>query len=99
MAPKEKVERKYTPPSFIDEKIIRNLSPEKRQYWANRILGHPGQGPKPKKSEAKPTDGGITTFDNNGNMVIKNRAARRQRPATDPKYTKATHSLKKARNK
>lgn len=38
---------------------------------------------------------GMTTrFDNDGNMVIKNRAARRKRPASDPKYTKATHSLR-----
>lgn len=38
---------------------------------------------------------GMTTrFDNEGNMVISNRAARRRRPATDPKYTKATHSLR-----
>jgi len=43
--------------------------------------------------------GGITTFDNDGNMVIKTRAARRQRPATDPKYTKSTHSLQLARAK
>ena len=38
--------------------------------------------------------GGITKFDNDGNMVYTNRAARRNRPATDPKYTKATHSQK-----
>jgi hypothetical protein len=38
-----------------------------------------------------------TKFDNDGNAVINNRAARRKRPATDPKFTKATHSLKLAR--
>lgn len=40
---------------------------------------------------------GTTRFDNDGNAVIENRAARRKRPVTDPKYTKATHSLKLAR--
>lgn len=40
------------------------------------------------------SQGGITHFDNEGNAVITNRAARRKRPKTDPKYTKATHSLK-----
>ena len=36
--------------------------------------------------------GGITKFDNEGRMIYTNRAARRKRPPTDPKYTKATHS-------
>lgn len=38
--------------------------------------------------------GAQTRFDNDGNMVIENRASRRQRPVTDPKYTKSTHSQK-----
>lgn len=99
MAPTEKKERKYTPPSFIDEEFIKTLSPEKQQYWANRIVGNPGTGPKPKKSEIKPTGDAATYFDNDGNMVVKNRLARRQKEPTDPMFTKATHSLKKARNK
>tara|TARA_B100001250_G_C19490080_1_gene652683 strand:+ start:315 stop:620 length:306 start_codon:yes stop_codon:yes gene_type:complete len=100
MAPEtQKKERKYVPPSWIDEEFIKTLSPEKQKYWAYRIQGHPGQGPKPKKAEVKPTGKAVTYFDNDGNMVTKNRAARRHKPASDPKYTKATHSLKKKRNK
>lgn len=36
----------------------------------------------------------MTRFDNKGNEVVENRATRRKRPATDSKYTKATHSQK-----
>lgn len=35
-----------------------------------------------------------TRFDNEGNEVVQNRAARRKRPASDPKYTKNTHTQK-----
>lgn len=38
-------------------------------------------------------------FDNDGNVYSRNRAARRNRPPTDNWYTKATHSIKKKRNK
>jgi len=94
---KQKKEHKYVPPAWMDEKVIKTLSPEKQQYWANRILGKKGQGepPKPKYTE---DHGGATTYsDNEGNMVVKNRAARRRRPITPPYYTKSTHSLKKLR--
>lgn len=33
----------------------------------------------------------MTRFDNEGREVAQNRAARRKRPATDPKYTKNNH--------
>lgn len=97
MAPtKQKQERKYVPPAFIDEKLIKTLSPDKQEYWANRILGNPGQGKK-TKSKVTPTDGGVTRFDNEGNMMITNRAARRKKPTTPSHYTKSTHSQKKLR--
>jgi hypothetical protein len=37
-----------------------------------------------------------TRFDNEGREVVENRKTRRTKPTTDPKYTKATHSLKLA---
>ena len=98
-AVEHKKERKCIPPSFINEAFIKTLSKAKQSYWANRIMGNPGQGPKPKKAEVKPTTGATTYFDNDGNMIMKNRAARRQRPTVAPKYTKANHPIKKARNK
>ncbi len=88
-----KPQRKYVPPAWIDEDFVKSLSPEKQVYWANRIQGVPGQGAKPPKAEVKPSGDATTYFDNDGNMVTKNRAARRQAPASDPRYTKATHSL------
>lgn len=33
-----------------------------------------------------------TRFDNQGREIVQNRAARRKRPASDPKYTKNTHT-------
>lgn len=36
--------------------------------------------------------GQTTRFDNEGNMVISNRAARRKRPVVDPDFTKSTWS-------
>lgn len=94
---KPKKERVYTPPSFIDEAFIKKLPRDKQVYWANRIQGIPGQGAKPAKSEIKPTGEARTFFDNEGNMVVKNRLARRTRPITPPYFTKSTHSLKKLR--
>ena len=99
MPAKEKVERKYVPPTWIDEKFIKTLTEEKQEYWANRILGKTGQGvkiPKPKVFKASEA---TISFDNNGNEIVHNRANRRNRPANDPKYTKATHSLKLSRAK
>lgn len=93
----KKKERKYTPPAFIDEEFVRSLSPEKRVYWANRIQGHPGQGAKPPKAKVVPSGDAQTSFDNEGRMVTKNRAARRQRPTTPPYYTKSNHAQKKLR--
>lgn len=40
-----------------------------------------------------------TRFDNDGNMVVSNRAARRKKTPSDPAFTKATHSLNLARAK
>jgi len=94
---KQKIERKYVPPTFIDEESVKKLSPEKQQYWANRIRGLPGQGPKPKKPGVTLSSDVTTYFDNEGNMVTKNRAARRQRPTTPPYYTKSNHAQKKLR--
>lgn len=94
MAPTKQKERKYVPPSWINEEFVKSLPADKQTYWANRIQGHPGQGPKPKKAELKQTGEATTFFDNEGRMFTKNRAARRKRPATDPMYTKSTHSQK-----
>lgn len=91
-----KQERKYTPPSFIDENFIKTLSKEKQEYWANRILGRPGQGEKIKpKVVSETTKNAATYLDNDGNMVLKNREVRRQKPPHNPKYTKANHARKK----
>lgn len=94
----EKTEHKYIPPSWIDQKIVETLSKEKQQYWANRILGRPGQDNKPKLEGKVIKESEVTiSFNNDGEMVVHNRAARRQRPFTPPFYTKSTHSLKKLR--
>lgn len=37
--------------------------------------------------------------DNNGNLVFKNRAYRRKKPAGDNWYTKNTHQIQKKRDK
>lgn len=41
----------------------------------------------------------LTKFDNEGNIRIDNRAARRRKPPTDNKFTKANHKIKKERLK
>jgi hypothetical protein len=95
----EKVEHKYMPPSWMQTGIIEKLPKEKQVYWANRVLGNNGQGvvaPKPTVFKESPA---TIAFNNAGEMVVHNRAARRNRPANDPQYTKATQSLKVARKK
>jgi len=99
MPTKTKVEHKYVPPSFIDKKLIEALSEQKQEYWANRILGNPGQGKKPKLDKVFKASEATISFDNLGNEIVHNRANRRNRPANDPQYTKATQSLKVARAK
>lgn len=37
--------------------------------------------------------------DNDGNLVLKNRAYRRRKPPADNWYTKSTHQIKKKRDK
>ncbi len=100
MAPTaEKVEHKYIPPSFVNKEIVDTLPTDKQTYWANRILGKNGQGvtlPKPTVFKESPA---TIAFNNLGEMVVHNRQARRNRPANDPQYTKATQSLKVARKK
>lgn len=97
MPTKTKVEHKYVPPSFIKEEIIKELSPEKQQYWANRVLGNNGQGVVAPKAKVFKESGATISFNNAGEMVVHNRASRRQRPATDPQFTKATNWMVKAR--
>lgn len=89
----------YQRPDWIDEEVIKTLSEEKQQYWANRILGNNGQGvklPEPKVFKESEVE---VAFDNQGRMYAKTRAVRRTRPFGDNQYTKATHSLKLARKK
>lgn len=96
MAPtKEKPKHVYQPPSWIDGKFVRTLSKDKQKYWATRIQGG---APKPKAtSPIKIPEDIVIGFDNSGRMVAKTRALRRQKLPTENKYTKSTHSIKKAR--
>lgn len=95
----EKKEKVPTVPSFIDDAFIATLPKEKQAYWANRKKGQRGMPnirPQPKVVKVSDTTIG---FDNDGNMIAKSRAVRRRKLPSDPKYTKATHSLKKIRGK
>ena len=91
------VETKQMLPSWADQEIIDALPEEKQKYWANRMQGNPGQGEKPSLEKMFKESGVSTGFSNSGKTIVYNRISRRNRPATDPKYTKSTHSLKKSR--
>lgn len=85
-------------PDFIDDKFIATLEKSKQDYWKRRKAGKNGQEDlRPKPKFIKEPQGITMGFDNEGQMVAKTRAMRRQKPATEAKYTKATHSVKKAR--
>lgn len=97
MVTTEKAESKYTPPSFIDKKIIKKLSKDKQSYWENRLLGKPGQDNQPELVVKSSSSEVTTSFDNAGKIVVHNRQARRNRPPKLNIFTKATHSIKKER--
>jgi hypothetical protein len=100
MGPAKQKVKVPTVPSFISDELVKTLSADKQEYWANRKQGKRGQGDAPKLTKQIKTPDDVTIgFDNNGNMVAKTRAMRRRKPPTENKYTKATHSIKKARNK
>ncbi len=69
---------------------------DKDKYWKNRKEGKRGQGELPKP-QITPTDNEAErSFDNEGNMVIKNRAYRRRRIRLpgDNLFTKSTKTKK-----
>lgn len=85
----EKKKRVYVPPSWIDLEFIKTLSKDKQKYWANRIQGNPGQGIIKKQEKVVATPQGIgMSFNNAGEMVIRTREMRRQKPTFDNQYTK-----------
>ena len=67
---------------------------DKDKYWENRKAGKRGQGELPKAPAPKqsPTDTAERGFDNNGNMIVKNRAYRRRkiRLPGDNRFTQKT---------
>lgn len=62
---------------------------DKDKYWENRKAGRNGTYVEPTKVKKVEQDeipkGATLSFDNDGNMVIKNRAYRRQRVRLYPK--------------
>lgn len=52
---------------------------DKDKYWENRKENKRGQGEIPKPRVVESTDGAERGFDNEGNIVVKNRAMRRRR--------------------
>jgi hypothetical protein len=101
MAPqKEKPKHVRKAPDFIDEALIATLSKDKQAYWNRRKEGKNGQDdirPQPKVIKT-PQDVTIG-FNNEGQMVAKTRAVRRQKLPTNNTKTKKTHSIVKARSK
>lgn len=89
-----------TVPDFLDStplmefvERLKNTTPEKREYWLNRLGGKrgiPDTRPEPKVFMVSPTTIG---FDNDGKMVPKSRYVRRHRKPSDNKNTKNTWSM------
>jgi hypothetical protein len=52
---------------------------DKDKYWENRKAGKRGQGTIPRPKTVDTDNGAERGFDNDGNIIIKNRAYRRRR--------------------
>jgi len=96
MGPVEQKTHVRQAPDWIDEKTVKSLPEEKQEYWRRRILGKNGQEKfNPKGKVIKTPEGMTVGFDNDGNMVAKNRALRRRKLPTENKYTKSTKKNRK----
>lgn len=71
---------------------------DKETYWKNRKENKRAPDPRSPKLLKTPTDIAMG-FDDEGKMYAKTRAMRRAKKPTLNIYTKATHAIKKARNK
>lgn len=82
-----------TPLLELSERL-KNTTPEKREYWLNRLGGKPGTPDlRPKPKVFKVPQDIVMGFDNDGNMVAKTREMRRKKKPYDVKFTKNTWSM------
>lgn len=72
---------------------------DKETYWKNRKENKRGQGELVLSKLVKTPEDITMGFDDDGKMYAKTRAMRRAKKPTLNIYTKATHAIKKARNK